>query len=158
MPTFSGVDHFSLSVTDLDRSETFYTTILGFMRLMDFGDARALLHRPTGFMIALVRHPAGTGQEFTELNTGLDHIGLITASRDELVEWAERLKSANVPYTPIRDMPFGHHLNFRDPDNIPLELYAPDAFMTEAMAELRERDLSPDEITARAQEQLDAFA
>ena len=48
MPTFSGVDHFSLSVTDLDRSETFYTTILGFMRLMDFGDARALLHRPTG--------------------------------------------------------------------------------------------------------------
>ena len=49
MPTFSGVDHFSLSVTDLDRSETFYTTVLGFIRLMDFGEARALLHRPTGF-------------------------------------------------------------------------------------------------------------
>ena len=32
MPSLKGVSHISLSVTDLDRSEAFYTQVLGFMR------------------------------------------------------------------------------------------------------------------------------
>jgi hypothetical protein len=62
---------------------------------------------------------AGTGQAFTELNTGLDHIGFPASSREELVEWQSRFEATGVPFTPIRDMEFGYHLNFRDPDNIP---------------------------------------
>ncbi len=39
MPNFGGIDHLSLSVTDLDRSERFYTEVLGLMPLFDFGTA-----------------------------------------------------------------------------------------------------------------------
>ena len=122
MPEFAGVDHASLSVTDLDRSERFYTDVLGLFRLADFGTVRILLHRPTSFMLALVRHDAAHGDRFTELHTGLDHLGFGVNSREELVAWERRLEALGVEYTPIRDMEFGAHLNFRDPDHIALEL------------------------------------
>ena len=35
------------------------------------------------------------------------------------------LRDAGVVYTPVRYMPFGSHLNFRDPDGIPLDARAP---------------------------------
>jgi catechol 2,3-dioxygenase-like lactoylglutathione lyase family enzyme len=37
MVTFSGVDHVGFSVTDLDRSERFYTDVFDLVRVMDFG-------------------------------------------------------------------------------------------------------------------------
>jgi len=61
-----------------------------------------------------------------------------------------------VSYTPIRDLPFGHHLNFRDPDDIPWELYVPSQFIIEGYRELRERDVPSQEIAARVQQVLDA--
>lgn len=149
MPTFSGIDHVSLTVTDLDRSERFYTDVLDFIILMDFGYARIYLHRATGFGLSLVRHPPGDHHEFSERNPGLDHVGLTASTRDELVEWEHRFKEVGVAFSPIRDMPFGAHLNFRDPDNIPLEFYAPNAFMTASLTELRERDVPREEIHSR---------
>lgn len=157
MAIFSGVSHVSLSVTDLDRSQHFYTHVLGFVVLMDWGEVRVLIHPQAAFQISLVRHPERDGKPFTELNTGLDHIGLIAASRDELVEWAEHFDAAGVSYTPIRDMPFGSHLNFRDPDDIPLEFYVPNDLVTQGLEEFRTRgDVSPEEVSARVQEALNA--
>ena len=154
MPEFAGVDHASLSVTDLDRSERFYTEVLGLLRLADFGYVRILVHRPTSFMLALVQHDAGDGTPFTELHTGLDHLGFGVGSRDELVAWERRLEELGVEYTPIRDMEFGAHLNFRDPDHIALELSTSNEVMTGWLAELREREIPRDEIDARLQDYL----
>ena len=141
MPTFAGIDHLSLSVTDLDRSQRFYAEVLDFVPIIDFGYARILLHRPTRFMLAIVRHEAGSPEPFTELVSGVDHLGLVAADRDELVEWEKRFDALGVQYTPIRDMEFGYHLNFRDPDNIALELQAPNEVMTGWLEELAERDI-----------------
>lgn len=157
MPELSGVDHASLSVTDLDRSERFYCEVLGLMRLTDFGYVRILLHRPTSLMLALVRHDAADRTPFTELHTGLDHLGFGVASRDELVQWERRLAEHGVDYTPIRDMEFGAHLNFRDPDNIALELSTSNDVLTGWLDELRERELSREEIDARLGEYLAAL-
>ena len=154
MPEFAGVDHASLSVTDLDRSERFYTDVLGLLRLADFGTVRVLLHRPTSFMLALVRHDAAHGDRFTELHTGLDHLGFAVSSREELVRWERRLEVLGVEYTPIRDMEFGAHLNFRDPDHIALELSTSNEVLTGWFDELREREMSRDEIDARLAEYL----
>ena len=119
MPSFAGIDHLSLSVNELDESQHFYIDVLDFMLLVDFGEVRVLLDRPTGFTLSLVRHSTGRRGPFSELNPGLDHVGLTASTRDELVEWERRFETAGVVYTPIRDMPFGSHLNFRDPDGIP---------------------------------------
>ena len=154
MPEFVGVDHVSLSVTDLDRSERFYTDVLALIRLADFGTARILLHRPTSFVLALVRHDAAYDGPFTELRTGLDHLGFAVTSRDELVAWERHLEELGVEYTPIRDMEFGAHLNFRDPDHIALELSTSNETMTTWFDELREREIPRDEIDARLAEYL----
>ena len=69
MVTFSGVDHVSFSVTDLDRSERFYADLFDLVRVMDFGYGRILLHRQTGFMFAIATHEGAEGSPFTELAT-----------------------------------------------------------------------------------------
>jgi len=125
MAAFAGVDHVGLVVTDLDASVRFYTEVLGFVEVMDVGYARLLMHPGTGFVLG-VSHPEGArGGRFSELATGLDHLGLTAASREELEEWQRWFDERGVEYTPIRDMEFGYHLNFRDPDGIALEFYAP---------------------------------
>ncbi len=152
MPNFAGIDHLSLSVTDLDRSERFYTEVLGLMPLLDFGTVRTLIDRASGFILALARHEAGTAAPFTELTTGLDHIGLLASSRDELVEWEKRFDELGVTYTPIRDMEFASHLNFRDPDNIALEFSASNEVMAGWLEELKTREMTQGEIKARVAE------
>jgi glyoxylase I family protein len=156
MPTFAGIDHLSLSVTDLDTSEHFYTRVLDFRLAVDFGEARLLIHRATGFGLSLVRHPCARPGPFSELDPGLDHIALRASNRVELEEWERRFQTAGVVHTPIRDMPFGSHLNFRDPDGIPLELFVANAVLEADWRELRERDVPRDEIDARVRERLSA--
>lgn len=125
MPTLGRVDHVALSVTDLARSQAFYTDVLGFVPLVGFGDLQVLLHEPTGLQLSLVQHTGAGGEAFDEHRPGLDHLAFSAASRSELVEWSVRLEAAGVVVAPIQDRPFGHHLNFRDPDGIALELLVP---------------------------------
>ena len=67
---------------------------------------------------------------------GPDHLGLTASSRRELEEWERRFDEYGVVYTPIRDMEMGHHLNFRDPDGIALELCAANQLALTARAAL----------------------
>jgi catechol 2,3-dioxygenase-like lactoylglutathione lyase family enzyme len=158
MVAFSGVDHVGFSVTDLDRSERFYTDVFDLVRMMDFGYGRILLHRQTGFVFGITTHEGSQGTPFTELTTGLDHLGFTAASRDELVEWEHKLEALGVTYTPIRDMEFGYHLNFRDPDNIALEISAYNDLAISWLAEAKERDIPQDELEARISAYLASLA
>jgi len=153
-----GVDHVGLSVTDLDRSERFYTDVFDLIRLMDFGYGRILLHRQTGFVFGISTHDAAERLPFTELTTGLDHLGFTANSRAELVEWERKLDAIGVVYTPIRDMEFGYHLNFRDPDNIALEISSHNEVAVSPLAELEERDIPQEEIESRVTEYLASIA
>jgi catechol 2,3-dioxygenase-like lactoylglutathione lyase family enzyme len=132
MVTFAGVDHVSLTVSDLDTSQRFYTDVLDLVMVLDVGYGRIFMHPGTGFTLSLMRHEGARGGAFSELTTGLDHLGLTAASRAELEEWEARFDTLGVTYTPIRDMEFGFHLNFRDPDGIALELSAPNELLLEA--------------------------
>jgi glyoxylase I family protein len=145
VPAFAGVNHFALSVTDLERSTRFYTEVLGLVAVLDFGHGRVCLDRSTGFSVGLIQHPGGTPGPFSELHPGLDHLGLAAASRDELVAWEQRLEALGVEHSPIRDTELGHHLNFRDPDGIALELQAPNEVYVGLVAQLRSGDV-PDEV------------
>ena len=151
MPNFAGVNHVALTVTDLDVSERFYVDVLGFRRALDVGYGRITIHAASGFTIALLTHPDAAGGPFTHLSTGLDHLSFTAADRAELERWQERLESLGVPFTPIRDMPLGHHLNFRDPDGIALEFYAPNEVYSAALTELATRDVTDEEVRETAQ-------
>lgn len=152
MPSFAGVNHFALTVTDLDVSQRFYTEVFGLVAVLDVGYGRVCMDKSSGFTIGLMKHPEGTGESFSELNTGLDHIGLAVADRAELVQWQGKLEALGIDFTPIQDMLLGHHLNFRDPDGIALEFQAPSEPYAAALADLRSREVSDEELLARAAE------
>ena len=145
MVTFAGIDHVSFTVTDLDVSQRFWTDVLEFVPVMDVGYGRICMHPATGFTVSLVVHPDAHGDSFTELHTGLDHLGLAAGSRAELEEWERRFDDHGVTYTPIRDMEMGYHLNFRDPDGIALEISAPNDVLLEAR-----RLMAAGDVTAEA--------
>lgn len=154
MPEFAGVNHVAFTVHDLDVSERFYCDLLGFMVILDVGTARVCMHRPTGFTIALLHPDGASGDEFTPLRTGLDHLGLTATSRADLEDWERRLQAAGVPYSPIQDMPLGHHLNFTDPDGIALEFQCPNDIYRAALEQLKDTSVSDDEVRRRGAELL----
>ena len=147
MVGFAGVSHVAFTVTDLNVSQHFYTQVLDFVPVLDVGYGRICMHPGTGFTIGLSRPEGARGGQFTELTTGLDHLGLAASSRAELEAWERRFDEYGVSYTPIRDMEMGSHLNFRDPDGIALELDAPNELALQAQRALAAHP-SPAEIAA----------
>jgi glyoxylase I family protein len=130
MPDLARISHIDLTVTDVQRSERFYTDVLSFEVV------KRLDEPELGFRLAELRHPGignevcvrqptnGDGAPFDEFRTGLDHLSFRVASRSELERWQEHLDRHGVHYSPIVDAPYGAVLVFRDPDNIQLELMA----------------------------------
>ena len=70
------------------------------------------------------------------------HAHLAAAGADHLSD------PLGVTYTPIRDMEFGYHLNFRDPDDIALELSAPNDLLLAAKQALADGRTSQADIAA----------
>jgi len=128
VPEMAGISHIDLTVTDVDRSERFYTEVLGFevLKRVDKAGFRLADMRHSGLGAEIcVRQPAANdGSPFDEFRTGLDHLSFAVSNRAELERWQEHLEHHGVSYTPIVDAPYGAVLVFRDPDNIQLELMA----------------------------------
>jgi glyoxylase I family protein len=62
---------------------------------------------------------------FDEDRTGLDHLAFRLGSKAELDDAAAHLDSLGVVREPVKDIGVMYILEFRDPDNIALELTAP---------------------------------
>lgn len=129
-----GVHHLGLTVSDAERSARWYEAVLGFDRVGGFGDAaaerRKVFLRHPGFAIrlGLVEHrrSSPSQQRFEETRAGLDHLAFEVPSHDDLVAWAQRLKSLGIPFSPVaasHSIPGAAVIVFRDPDNIQLELF-----------------------------------
>ena len=123
------VHHITLTVSDVARSQAFYTDLLGFEHLTDFGP-RALLSN--GSLILALTPPPDPAQaiaddRFNENRFGLDHVSFSVGSRVDLEAAVALLDEHNVPHGEIVDLaPFQIYvLAFRDPDNIQIELTAP---------------------------------
>jgi len=124
------ITHVAVTVTDLETSEAWYTTVLGAEPVLDedTGPFRHIVYMVGTTLLGLHGFPDLKSDEpFNERWVGLDHIAFGVASRDELVEWAARLDQLGVAHGDIVDAGYGSGLSFRDPDNIALELFAPPA-------------------------------
>ena len=122
MTTLSGFSHVALTVTDLQASRDFYADVLG-MPVLDSNESYCALTTGSSDLSALIltTHAETLPGSFSEFRVGLDHLSFALPDDDALVAWEQRLRERAVPFD-ARRSEWGHHLNFRDPDNIAVEL------------------------------------
>ena len=134
IPT-SAFAHVRLTVTDIDRSRAFYDEVFGFPVAYELPpDADEATREQLSFLFGGVIYqlgdsllglrPVGT-EEFAEDRTGLDHLCFAVDSRSDLDAAAAMLDDRGVDNAGVKDIGVGFILEFRDPDNIALELFAP---------------------------------
>ncbi|MGH3967658.1 MAG: VOC family protein [Mycobacterium sp.] len=133
--TTTSVAHVRFTVTDIERSRQFYESVFGWPVLFEIPDSAdeptrsmlAFLHGGViydlgGMLIGL--RPVATDR-FDENRVGLDHIAFRAAGKAELDAAAQHLDELGIHHEPVKDIGPSYILEFRDPDNIALELTAP---------------------------------
>jgi glyoxylase I family protein len=128
IPT-GAVNHITLTVTDRDRARDFYTSLLGFQFVMEFGPKYLLSNGTVILALNLSPDPARaiTNDQFDENRVGLDHVSFNVGSHEVLEQASHILDERGIPRGEIKDLgDLGIYvMAFRDPDNIQLELTAP---------------------------------
>lgn len=125
---FPGIGHVALTVSDLGRSVAWYQRLLDAEPVLDedTGPFHHVVWKLGDTLLGLHQHagPPGDGSA-DERRPGLDHVAFGCPDRAALERWAERLDDLGIAHAPVVDAPYGSGLSFRDPDNIPLEFFAP---------------------------------
>lgn len=128
--TTGPVHHLALTVSDVARSQQFYTEFLGFQRVMDFGPRALLSNGSVVVALTPASDPAQAipNDRFNENRIGLDHLSFSVGSHADLENAVRLLDEKGVSHGEIKDL--GSHLPLyvlalRDPDNIQIELTAP---------------------------------
>jgi glyoxylase I family protein len=134
-----GIHHLRLTVTNLDASREFYTSLLGFEVAAEsppeddpsaaevfkilFGGVVLI----RGGLLLGHRPMAPSGDRFDPDRVGLDHLSFSVPGRDDLERAARLLDDRGVPHGAITRLEsFGIDvLPFEDPDGVQLELTAP---------------------------------
>lgn len=120
--------HVALSVTDLSRSGPWYEKVFEAQKIMEETDEHgqiAIFVTGDGLIVGLRQHNGtAAGARFNHEHVGLDHFGYHVADRAAVEKFQTRFDELGVEHSGIVDDPFGSHLNFRDPDNIALEIFA----------------------------------
>lgn len=128
MPSFSGIDHIALTVSDLTLSVAFYESVLDAQpqgTMTDGTFTRCVLALPGRTHLGLTQHDIGSGRGFDATSPGLDHLAFACESREQLTTWAEHLDTLGVLHGGVHDASYGSALSFADPDGNALEFFAP---------------------------------
>jgi len=72
-----------------------------------------------------VRTAPVASDTFDENRVGLDHLSFQVAARSDLDAAVTVLDERGIAHEGVKDIGMGYILEFRDPDNIALELFAP---------------------------------
>jgi len=129
--------HVRLTVTDIDRSRAFYDYVFGLPVVYEVPpDADETTRAQLAFLFGGVIYQLGAtllglrpvaDDSFDENRVGLDHLCLAVADRAALEAALDLLDARGIGHEGIKDLGSGYILEFRDPDNIALELFAPKA-------------------------------
>src|SRR5829696_366043 len=131
----SSIAHVRLTVTDIERSRQFYESVFGWPVLIESPDsADAATREALGFLFGGMIYDLGgaliglrpvAADRFHEDRCGLDHLAFRVANKDELDDAAKHLDDLGIDHESVKDIGPSYILEFRDPDNIALELTAP---------------------------------
>jgi glyoxylase I family protein len=129
------IHHLRLTVTDVQRSREFYTSLLGFQVVAEspppddpaFKILFGGVVMARGNLIMGLRPMAPAADRFDPDRVGLDHLSFGVPGREDLEQAARLLDERGVTHGEITRLPsFGIDvLSFEDPDGIQLELTAP---------------------------------
>jgi catechol 2,3-dioxygenase-like lactoylglutathione lyase family enzyme len=127
--------HVRLTVTDIDRSRAFYDDVFGLPVAFEVpADADDATREQLAFLYGGVVYALGdsllglrpvSADGFDEDRTGLDHLSFAVDSRADLDAAAAMLDERGIGHGGVKDIGVGSILEFRDPDGIALELFAP---------------------------------
>jgi glyoxylase I family protein len=131
----TSIAHVRLTVTDIERSRRFYESVFDWPVLLEVPEnADEATRNQFAFLYGGVVYDLGgtllglrpvAKDRFHEDRCGLDHLAFRLATLDELDTAAAHLDEVGVEHEPIKDIGPSYILEFRDPDNIALELTAP---------------------------------
>ncbi|MGB8387074.1 VOC family protein [Mycobacterium sp.] len=131
----TSIAHVRLTVTDIERSRQFYESVFGWPVLLEVPDnADEATRNQLSFLFGGVIYDLGgtllglrpvATDRFDEDRAGLDHIAFRLGTKAELDSAAAHLDKVGIPHEPVKDIGPSYILQFRDPDNIALELTAP---------------------------------
>jgi glyoxylase I family protein len=133
------IHHLRLTVTDVQRSREFYTSLLGFQVAVespppgDPAEAEAFtvlfggVVMIRGSLLMGLRPMAPAGDRFDPDRVGLDHLSFAVPGHEDLERAEALLEEHGVTHGPITALAsFGIEiLSFTDPDGVQLELTAP---------------------------------
>lgn len=138
--TPTGISHMRVTVSDLERSRRFYTEVLGFdvmadapppvgdpdHDIMEFNLQGGVILKKGDLIFGLRPMPEGGTDRFDENRVGLDHVSFQVGSVEELYNASAYFDAHSIPHGEIKDLGGSGMLvlEFRDPDNIQLELAA----------------------------------
>lgn len=131
----NSIAHVRLTVSDIERSRQFYESVFGWPVLIELPDnADEATRKQLSFLFGGVIYDMGgalialrpvADDRFHEDRCGLDHIAFRVAGKAELDSAAAYLDDLGIDHEPVKDIGPSYILEFRDPDNIALELTAP---------------------------------
>jgi catechol 2,3-dioxygenase len=126
-PIHSGasIGHVHLKVSDLERSVTFYSSLLGFELTARMGRSAAFLsaggyHHHIGLNV----WESQGGSPPPSGSTGLYHFAILMPNRKELARSLKRLLDNGWPVDGAADHGVSEAIYLRDPDDNGIELYA----------------------------------
>lgn len=124
-----GFHHVAIICRDYERSKRFYADTLGLTVIAenhrpDRNSTKLDLALPGGGMLELFSFPNPPARPTNPEAVGLRHLAFRVDNLDAAIE---TLQSRGVTFEPVRTDPYtnARHTFFRDPDDLPLELYEP---------------------------------
>jgi glyoxylase I family protein len=130
-PPLPPLTHVALTVRDLERSITWYTTVFGegpvftgeFLAGTPHHYRASIWRTPNLGLHCFVEATKTTDESFDARRPGLDHVAFACSTIEELNSWASRLDQLAIARSEILTEPYGSGLAFTDPDGIALELF-----------------------------------
>ncbi|MHA7280449.1 VOC family protein [Arthrobacter sp. MDT2-2] len=126
--------HVRLTVTDIEASRAFYDSLFGLPVAFEVPEgADEATREQLGFLHDGVIYQLGNSllglrpvadDTFSEDRVGLDHLSFSVDGRQVLDDAAALLDGKGIGHGGVKDIGAGYILEFRDPDNIALELFA----------------------------------
>lgn len=125
MTNRQGIDHVTLSVSNIEQTRKFYNTL--FQIEFDKHKENSFNLLPVGIPVWFVQwekhHP---NDRFDETRIGLDHIAFHLDTLEELEKFVNRLKEMGVKTVGLERFAGKYpYVAFRDPDNIQTEFFIP---------------------------------